>query len=75
MPVCNTNQTNIPDLPSEPCNGDYTDSQCVVHESALTYLNLPANSSLSTIITAFITALQFKDEQISNLQDQIDALS
>lgn len=75
MPICNTNQTNIPDLPSEPCNGDYTDSQCVIHQSVLTYLDLPANSPLSTIINRLILSLQAKDEQIANLQQQIDALS
>lgn len=74
MPLCNTNQTDIPELPTEPCNGEYYDTQCVIHQSALAYLNLPANSSMSTIITHLILALQHKDEQIANLQSQIDGL-
>lgn len=71
--TCQTN-TDLPELTSEECNGEYTQSMCTIHPTALTYLNLPANSSIFTIINTFILALQYKGEQISTLQDSITAL-
>ena len=60
------------ELETEPCNGEYTSTSCIFHPSVLTYLNLPANSSMTDIITNLILALQYKDEQLQNLQTQID---
>jgi len=60
------------ELESEPCNGEYTSTSCIINPNILTYLNLPANSSMTDIVTNLILALQYKDEQLQNLQTQID---
>ena len=65
----------IPDPIEETCQGDYTSTNCVINPNALTYLNLPANSTMSTIVSALILALIYKDQVISELQDQITALT
>jgi hypothetical protein len=70
---CNTG-TDIPILEIDPCDGKFYNTACVIHPTALTYLNLPANSSVFTIINTFILALQFKDETIAALEARIEAL-
>jgi hypothetical protein len=71
---CNDGVT-IPQLISEECNGIYKNDICVKHPGAITALNLPANSSLNTIVNALVLAIQYKEEQIQDLQDQINAQS
>lgn len=66
--------TNIPPLENEICNGCYTSSKCIIHAAALTYLNLPANSSLETIITNLLLAHVNKDSLISSLEARVTAL-
>lgn len=68
------NGTSNPDKIEEVCDGVYTSDKCIIHEGALTYLNLPVNSPLETIINQFILALMQKDVQIQQLQEQIDGL-
>lgn len=70
---CYSGTTN-PDKIEEVCDGVYTSDQCIIHEAALTYLGLAANSSIKDIINQFILALMQKDVQIQQLQQQIDAL-
>lgn len=64
--------TTVPEPITEPCNGDYTSDQCIIHPIAIPYLDLPANSSLYTIVNTFILALQRKDEQIAELEALIN---
>lgn len=71
--ICN-NGTNVPELENEICNGAYISTQCIVNIPALSYLNLPANSSQQVINNAFILALQYKDEQITQLIERIETL-
>ena len=71
--ICN-NGIDIPSLSTESCNGDYTSTQCIVHPTALSYLNLPANSSQQVINNTLILALQYKDEQIAQLTERIETL-
>ena len=74
MPTNCYQGTNTPPLSSEPCNGCYTSSKCIIHSAALIYLNLPANSSLETIITNLLLAHVNKDNLISNLEARVTAL-
>jgi len=60
------------DKVEEPCNGEYTSDVCIIHPQAIPYLDLPVNSSLNTIISTFVLALQRKDEQIAELQALIN---
>ncbi len=71
--ICQDN-TDLPEFASEECDGVYTQSMCIIHPTALPYLNLPVNSSVFTIINTFILALEYKDEVISALEARIEAL-
>ena len=71
--ICN-NGTSVPTLTQESCNGVYTSTQCIIHPTAISYLNLPINSSQQTINNALILALQYKDEQIAQLTERIETL-
>jgi hypothetical protein len=72
--ICN-NGVDIPNiLQTETCNGEYKSTQCIIHPTAISYLNLPINSSQQTINNAFILALQYKDEVILALTERIEAL-
>mgnify|MGYP006943095540 CR=1 FL=1 len=71
--ICN-NGTSVPELITESCNGVYTSTQCIINPTAISYLNLPINSSQQAINNAFILALQYKDEVISGLIERIEAL-
>lgn len=66
--------TSIQPLESEPCDGNYTSTNCVINPTIISYLELPANSTLTQIITNIVLSLQAKDEQIANLQEQINNL-
>ena len=63
---CYTGVT-IPELEAEECNGNYTSDNCVIHQAAIPYLELPANSKVKDIINNLVLAIQ-------NLQNQIDEL-
>ena len=63
---------STPDKILEICNGEYTSDVCIIHPQAIPYLDLPANSSLNTIVNTFILALMRKDEQIAELEALIN---
>lgn len=67
MPPCN-NGITIPTLDTDPCNGENTSSKCVVHESALTLLELPENSTLETILNTYMIALASALVRIDDLE-------
>ena len=66
--------TNVPELQTEQCNGNYVSDNCITHPQSITYLSLPENSSVNTIVSNLILALQYKDEQISALSARITIL-
>jgi hypothetical protein len=72
--MINCNTISIPELESEPCNGEYFSTQCVIHAPALSSLNLPANSPQSDINTAFLLVLTNLNEQIAALQERVTTL-
>ena len=57
--------TVIPTLPSDPCNGERGNIKCIYSEDAFTLLDLPANSSLDTILNAFVVALNAQNTRLS----------
>lgn len=71
--TCQTG-TNLPTPTSEECSGEYTQTMCTIHPTALSFLNLPANSSVFTIINNFILALEYKNQQISELEERLGNL-
>ena len=68
--------TNVPPiLEIEPCGGIYKSTECIVHENAIPYLNLPEkDSSVKNIINNLVLALLYKDEQIANQTTIIEEL-
>lgn len=72
--ICNT-KVELPQLLDEPCNGNYTSTNCVFTAKRFQYLGLDVNSTITDVISNLILALQYKDTQIENLQQQINALN
>ena len=64
--------TVIPTLPSDPCNGERGNIKCIYSEDAFTLLEIPANSSLDTILNAFVVALNAQNTRL-NAQDLLIA--
>ena len=64
--------TVIPTLPSDPCNGERGNIKCIYSEDAFTLLEIPANSSLDTILNAFVVALNAQNIRL-NAQDLLIA--
>lgn len=58
------NGISIPTPVTEPCNGEYKSTDCILAPNALTYLGLPASSSQSEINAAIQASLMTKDELI-----------
>lgn len=70
-------QTNIPVLNPqiEPCDGIYTSTTCIVHESAIIPLGFPQpGATLSDIIIAIAAALNNQNILINNQAAQIENL-
>lgn len=77
-------QANVPVLTpqTEPCNGIYTPTTCIVQVTPFTTLGIPANTPLSEVLTAIVASLNNQQTLINNLtlqvtnqQTQIDLLS
>lgn len=59
--------TSLPTLQEEQCNGEYQSDSCTIHSQAITYLDLPPNSSVNIIIQKLILNQMYQDELIANL--------
>lgn len=57
-----------------PCNGDFISTECLLTPTALTYLQVLVNGSQDLINKNLILNLQFKDQQIAELLERIEAL-
>ena len=57
-----------------PCSNGLYSTQCIINAAAITYLNLPVNSTQLQINTALVTALIAKDLLIAELDTRISAL-
>ena len=64
--------TVIPTLPSDPCNGERGNAKYIYSEDAFTLLEVSANSSLDTILNAFVVALNAQNTRL-NAQDLLIA--
>lgn len=69
MGTCPNNGVNIPPSQTEPCKGVYTSDNCVLHEQALVEFNLPADSSVNTIIETMYTAIVSMQQRITALEN------
>jgi hypothetical protein len=67
---CN-NGTHIPTNEAvEPCSGKYTNSDCTLFAEAITYLQLPANSTLTDVIKNLILSLADARLRITSLENE-----
>ena len=62
----------VPTLPTDPCNGERGNTKCIFSEDAFTLLEISANSSLDTILNAFVVALNAQNTRL-NAQDLLIA--
>lgn len=63
----------MPQLITEICNGKYTSTICTLHQNALPYFALPANTSTSVIINTLVSALQVQRQLIDTANSTIGA--
>jgi len=70
---CNNNVV-IPELISEECNGIRYSTKCIIHTPAIAYLGLSAGATQEQINIAFVNALIFKDQTITELTQRIETL-
>lgn len=63
-----------PELIDEPCGGVYTATDCIVQNTPIPFLSLPADSKLTKVIENMVLSLQSQLAQIQDLQNQINNL-
>lgn len=65
-------QTNTPVLNQieDPCKGEHTPTTCIFKEEAITYLNIPVNSTLDVILQNIVLALQSSNQRIELLEEE-----
>ncbi len=59
--------TNNTPLPCE----EFTSSDCIIHEQAIAYLELPANSTMTEVIVAMLASLVDARNRIINLETNL----
>lgn len=64
---CNT-YIDIPERIVDICNGEKKSTDCVVYENAITYLDLPENSSMTDIVRALLESLIDARQRIEILE-------
>ena len=57
--------TVTPDLPNDECQGERIKTSCVYSPVSYTLLDVPANSSLDTILNAFVVALNAQNTRLN----------
>ena len=62
----------LPELPEDFCNGKRYDTRCVFSSDSFSLLDVPANSSLDTILNAMVVALNAQNTRL-NAQDLLIA--
>lgn len=68
-----TCQTYIPVVQNEdPCNGEQYSTNCVIHQTAIAYLSLPINSTLTTVLANYLASLVDARARIVVLEAQAE---
>jgi hypothetical protein len=70
----NCSQSITPVLIEDPCGGEKKSTQCIISLKALTYLQLPAESSLEDIIDNLILSLSDVRTRLSAAETKIEEL-
>jgi hypothetical protein len=61
-------QSVTPILAEDKCKGVQTSTDCLIHEGAITYLNLPPNSTITVILQALLLSLVDARNRITVLE-------
>lgn len=61
----------VPDLQENPCPLGQMSTNCIIHQLAITYLNLPANSTLTAVLAAYLLSLKDARDTITLMQAQL----
>jgi hypothetical protein len=71
MPIdCPTSTSVVPDNSPLECDGIYTLDDCIVHSNAISFLSIPANSSIKDIFNAMVTKLIDLNNRITALEGE-----
>ena len=62
------NNIVIPELPSDPCSGKRTSTNCVIYPSAITYLSLPPDATATQVIDNLLLSLVDARQRIELLE-------
>jgi len=71
---CSQNTTVIPDNSPLDCDGIITSTTCIAHPTAISFLNLPAESTQAQINSALTTALVAAYSRILALENRVTTL-
>ncbi len=63
--------TIVPDLQENPCPLGQMSTNCVIHELAITYLNLPPNSNMTEVLATYLLSLVDARNRIVLLETQV----
>nr|DAI89609.1 MAG TPA: hypothetical protein [Caudoviricetes sp.] len=66
----NCPQSIIPIITEDPCHGEQISTNCTILPIAITYLNLPPNSTVTTVLNAYLLSLVDARNRIAVLETQ-----
>ena len=74
--ACENNNIVIPELPSDPCNGERKSTNCIIYPTAITYLGLSSESTATQVIDNLLLSLvdaRNRIQLLENLVSDLDA--
>ena len=74
--ACENNNIVIPELPSDPCNGERKSTNCIIFPTAITYLGLSSESTATQVIDNLLLSLvdaRNRVQLLENLVADLDA--
>lgn len=63
--------TIVPTLQENPCPLGQISTDCVIHELAITYLSLPPNSNITTVLASYLLSLVDARNRVTLLETQL----
>lgn len=66
--ACNNGIVIPTPLTEDPCKGETKSTNCIIHPDALVLLELPADSSMYTIVNTFTVALSSALTRVDDLE-------
>ena len=65
------NNIVIPELPSDPCNGERKSTNCIIYPTAITYLNLASEPTTTQVIDNLLLSLVDARNRIELLENLV----